>query len=61
MQSKRNDCEISVADGINLINLSLGTISKIEKALGVDLIHIERPYARVETSTSWSDFSQSCA
>lgn len=42
-------------------NLSLGTISKIEKALGVDLIHMERPYAKVETNISWSDFSQSCA
>lgn len=42
-------------------NFSLGTIAKIEEALGVDLIYTSRPYAKAEISSTWYNFSESCA
>lgn len=42
-------------------NLSLGTISKIEEALEVDLMSVSKPYSKVESNPVWSSFSHSCA
>ena len=42
-------------------NLSFETISKIEEALGVDLVNIERPYMEPKSSSSWWVFNHSCA
>ena len=42
-------------------NLSLETISKIEKAMGVDLVNVKRPYVKSETKSSWVVSAQSYA
>ena len=42
-------------------NLSLETISKIENAMGVDLVNVKRPYVKSETKSSWVVSAQSYA